>query len=85
MTFAPGNPPTLRVPKALRPWLGGVEELTPGMNLAAAVPLNAVFLRHSWRVHRHHSDMAARNAFTWSIVYLSLLFAALLVDHYFRF
>jgi len=26
------------VPKALRPWLGGVEELTPGMSLAAAVP-----------------------------------------------
>ena len=26
------------VPKALRPWLGGVEELTPGMKLAAAVP-----------------------------------------------
>jgi seryl-tRNA synthetase len=26
------------VPQALRPWLGGVEELTPGMKLAAAVP-----------------------------------------------
>jgi seryl-tRNA synthetase len=26
------------VPKALRPWLGGVEELTPGMSLSAAVP-----------------------------------------------
>jgi seryl-tRNA synthetase len=26
------------VPKALRPWLGGVEELSPGMSLAAAVP-----------------------------------------------
>jgi len=53
--------------------------------LAAAVALNAVFLRHSWRVHKHYSDLAARNAFTWSIVYLSLLFAALLVDHYFKF
>jgi len=29
--------------------------------------------------------MAARNAFTYSIVYLSLLFLALLVDHYFKF
>jgi seryl-tRNA synthetase len=28
----------VHVPKALRPWLGGVEELTPGMTLAAAVP-----------------------------------------------
>jgi seryl-tRNA synthetase len=26
------------VPKALRPWLGGVEALTPGMTLSAAVP-----------------------------------------------
>lgn len=53
--------------------------------LAAAVPLNAVFLRHSWRVHRNYSDVQARKTFTWSIVYLSLLFAALLVDHYFKF
>lgn len=53
--------------------------------LAAAVPLNAIFLRHAWRVHRNYSDMAARKTFTWSIVYLSLLFAALLVDHCFRF
>jgi protoheme IX farnesyltransferase len=53
--------------------------------LAAAVPLNAVFLRHSWRVHRNYSDAQARKTFTWSIVYLSLLFAALLVDHYFKF
>lgn len=53
--------------------------------LAAAVPLNAIFLRHAWRVHRNYSDMAARKTFTWSIIYLSLLFAALLVDHYFKF
>jgi seryl-tRNA synthetase len=26
------------VPKALRPWLGGVDLLTPGMTLASAVP-----------------------------------------------
>jgi len=53
--------------------------------LAAAVPLNAIFLRHAWRIHRNYSDLLARKTFTWSIVYLSLLFAALLVDHYFRF
>ncbi|MCW2700373.1 MAG: serS [Blastococcus sp.] len=29
---------SVHVPKALRPWLGGVESLSPGMNLAAAVP-----------------------------------------------
>jgi protoheme IX farnesyltransferase len=53
--------------------------------LAAAVVLNVLFLRHGWRVHKHYSDQTARKAFTFSILYLSLLFAALLVDHYFRF
>jgi protoheme IX farnesyltransferase len=53
--------------------------------LVAAVVLNALFLRHAWRVNRHYSDQVARKAFTFSIVYLSLLFAALLVDHYFKF
>jgi len=50
--------------------------------LLSAIGLNAVFLRHGWLVHKHYSDQVARKAFAWSIVYLSLLFAALLVDHY---
>jgi seryl-tRNA synthetase len=29
---------SVHVPKALRPWLGGVEELAPGMSLVGAVP-----------------------------------------------
>jgi protoheme IX farnesyltransferase len=53
--------------------------------LAAAVVLNAVFLRYGWLIHKRYSDQIARKAFAWSIVYLSLLFAALLVDHYFKF
>ena len=53
--------------------------------LGCAVVLNALFLRHSWLVHKHYSDQVARKAFTFSIIYLSLLFAALLVDHYFKF
>jgi protoheme IX farnesyltransferase len=58
----------------------------PGMSgplyLAAAIVLDAVFLRHSWKVHKLYSDQVARKAFAWSIVYLAMLFAALLVDHY---
>jgi protoheme IX farnesyltransferase len=50
-----------------------------------AIVLNAVFLRYGWLLYKHYSDQIARKAFTWSIVYLSLLFAALLVDHYFKF
>jgi protoheme IX farnesyltransferase len=50
--------------------------------LVSAVLLNAVFMWRSWQVHKHYSDLIARKAFTWSIIYLSLLFAALLLDHY---
>ena len=52
--------------------------------LAAAIALNAVFLRYGWLIHKHYSDQIARKAFAWSIMYLSLLFAALLVDHYLK-
>ncbi len=50
--------------------------------LAAAVVLGAVYLRYSWLVWRHYNDLIARKSFTYSIIYLSLLFAALLADHY---
>jgi protoheme IX farnesyltransferase len=53
--------------------------------LASAVVLGAIFLRYAWRMYRDYSDLLARQTFAYSIVYLSLLFAALLVDHYFRF
>jgi protoheme IX farnesyltransferase len=52
--------------------------------LAAAIVLNGVFLRYGWLIHKRYSDQIARKAFAWSIVYLSLLFAALLVDHYIK-
>ena len=66
----------------LLPWAVRMSGL---IYLVAAIVLNALFLRHSWRVHKHYSDQTARKAFAYSILYLSLLFAALLVDHYFRF
>ena len=53
--------------------------------LASAVALGAVFLWYAWRMYRHYTDLVARKAFAYSIVYLSLLFAALLVDHYIHF
>jgi heme o synthase len=52
--------------------------------LASAIVLNGIFLWHGWRIYRHYSDLVARKAFAWSIIYLSLLFAALLVDHYIK-
>src|SRR5471032_175732 len=53
--------------------------------LLSAIVLNALFLRHSWKIYKHYTDLIARKAFTYSIIYLSLLFVALLVDHYLKF
>jgi protoheme IX farnesyltransferase len=64
------------------PYASGMSGL---VYLGSAVVLNAIFLRHAWLVHKHYSDQVARKAFAWSIIYLSLLFAALLVDHYYKF
>ena len=50
--------------------------------LVAAVLLNAVFIGYAWKLWREYSDQLARKTFRYSILYLSLLFAALLVDHY---
>jgi protoheme IX farnesyltransferase len=52
--------------------------------LGAVLLLNGVFLWHAVAIYRHYSDALARRTFTYSIVYLSALFTALLVDHYFR-
>jgi protoheme IX farnesyltransferase len=48
----------------------------------AAVILGAVFIAYALRLMRNYTDELARRTFRFSITYLSLLFAALLVDHY---
>jgi protoheme IX farnesyltransferase len=50
--------------------------------LAAAVVLGAMFSGYAWRLWRGYSDALAKKTFRFSIVHLTLLFAALLVDHY---
>jgi protoheme IX farnesyltransferase len=50
--------------------------------LVAACALGAVFLGYAARIHRAYSDRLARSMFRYSIFYLAVLFAALLVDHY---
>ncbi|MEW6695273.1 Protoheme IX farnesyltransferase [Tepidimonas thermarum] len=50
--------------------------------LLAAVVLNAGFVWHAWRLWRSYSDALARKTFRFSLIHLSLLFAAMLVDHY---
>ena len=51
----------------------------------AAVLLDAVFLAYAWELRQRYTDALARRMFRYSIVYLSLLFGAMLVDHYLRF
>jgi protoheme IX farnesyltransferase len=41
-----------------------------------------VFLYYAISIYRQYSDALAKRTFRYSILYLSLLFAALLVDHY---
>ncbi len=50
--------------------------------LASAVVLGAVFIGYAFALWRQYSDALARRTFRFSILHLSLLFAALLVDHY---
>jgi heme o synthase len=50
--------------------------------LAAAVLLGGAFIGHAFALWRRYSDRLARRTFRFSILYLSLLFAALLLDHY---
>ncbi|GAB2905283.1 heme o synthase [Uliginosibacterium flavum] len=50
--------------------------------LAAVLTLDAIFLTYAWRLWRNYSDDLAKSTFRWSILYLTLLFAALLVDHF---
>ena len=50
--------------------------------MATILVLNGYFLYFAIKLYRNYSDALARRTFTFSILYLSLLFAALLVDHY---
>ena len=52
--------------------------------LVAAIALGALFMSYAVRIYVDYSDALARRTFRYSITYLSTLFAALLVDHYFR-
>jgi heme o synthase len=50
--------------------------------LLAAVVLSGGFCWYGWRLWRGYSDELARETFRFSLVHLSALFGALLLDHY---
>ena len=53
--------------------------------LLSSLLLNTIFLHFAVQLYRDYSDRLAKKTFVYSIWYLALLFAALLLDHYFRF
>ncbi len=63
----------------LLPFVSGMSGV---IYLVCAVLLGGAFTGYAWKLWRNYSDVLARKTFRFSIVHLSLLFAALLLDHY---
>ncbi len=59
-----------------------VYAMSSWLYLACAVALSAGFCSYAWRLWREYSDELARRTFRFSLIHLSGLFAALLLDHY---
>jgi len=59
--------------------------MSGGLYLVAALALDAGFLAYALRLVRQYDDAVARKAFRYSIIYLTLLFTALIVDRLLRF
>ncbi len=53
--------------------------------LGSVILLDGVFMAYAIGLFRKYSDDLAKSMFKFSILYLTLLFAALLVDHYWLF
>ncbi|MGI9346392.1 MAG: heme o synthase [Gammaproteobacteria bacterium] len=62
---------------SLLPFVSGMSGV---VYLSAAVFLGARFIRLSWRARQTLADADGRKLFTYSITYLSLLFAAIFID-----
>ncbi len=63
----------------LMPFLYG---MSSWLYLFCAVLLNIGFIGYALALWRNYSDALARKTFRFSLIHLSVLFAALLVDHY---
>jgi len=67
---------------SLLPYLTGMSGL---LYLAGATPLGLYFLYLAIMMIRTKSNAMAMRTFGYSIVYITVLFAVLLLDHYFKF
>jgi len=66
-------------PACLMPF---IFKMSGWLYLVAAVALSIGFSWYGWRLWRNYSDALARKTFRFSLIHLSVLFAALLLDHY---
>jgi protoheme IX farnesyltransferase len=66
----------------LLPYLTGMSHL---IYLLTALPLGFIFLYFALLMMKRKDDKTAMRTFAFSIVYLMLMFAALLIDHYLPF
>ena len=57
-------------------------QMSGWLYLVAAVVLSIGFSGYAWMLWRNYSDVLARKTFRFSLIHLSALFAALLLDHY---
>ena len=57
-------------------------QMSGWLYLVGVIALNAVFLFYAVKLYRSYNDLLARKTFTYSIQYLAMLFALMLVDHY---
>jgi len=59
-----------------------VFQMSGWLYLVVAIGLSFGFSWYGWRLWRNYSDALARKTFRFSLIHLSALFAALLLDHY---
>jgi protoheme IX farnesyltransferase len=59
-----------------------VFKMSGWLYLGVATGLSFGFSWYGWRLWRNYSDALARKTFRFSLIHLSVLFAALLLDHY---
>jgi len=57
-------------------------QLSGWIYLIAAIILNGIFIVRAVQLYQNYSDARSRKLFGYSIWYLSLIFTALLIDHY---
>ena len=66
-------------PACLMPF---IFKMSGWLYLVVAVVLSIGFSGYAWLLWRNYSDALARKTFRFSLIHLSALFAALLLDHY---